>query len=93
MEEYLWNYLEDNCTGKANAIKSKDLQKVMGVGGERLRGMVNQLRFAGVPICSGAVGYWYAENNDEVRETLQHMMGRVCGLNKAIGGLSDYLNR
>lgn len=90
-KDLLLAFLRDYCVGKHNAKKSREFQMLMGVKGADIRRMVNELRFAGHPICSGKEGYWYAETEDEVLETLNNLQSRVYGINKAINGLERYL--
>lgn len=85
------NYLKENAVGKENAVKSKQIEQIFGLRGVEVRNMVNQLRYEGVPICSGRKGYWYAKNEAEVIETLNGLKARIIGIENAVNGLEKTL--
>lgn len=73
-------YLQKHHTGEQKAVCSKELQRLFSLDGRSLRRKVNRLRQEGVPICSGAAGYYYAASQQEINETvnrLNHMVTRV----------------
>lgn len=78
--------------GERNAIRSKDLSGLFGISGVTVRAKVHKLRTMGVPICSGAEGYWYAETDAEVRATIGQLRSRVKHILEAVEGLDNYIN-
>ena len=86
-KEQLAAYLLIFHCGATYAVLSPGLERVFGVKGKELREAVNALRREGVPICSNAGGYFYAETEEEIRGTLRHMTNRIAGITGAIRGL------
>lgn len=58
MKNRLQKILEREHQGKDNAIVSRALEERLGCKGTMIREMVNELRSAGVPICSDRNGYY-----------------------------------
>lgn len=56
-----------------------------------IRTMVHRLRVAGVPICSGRRGYYYAKSLVDIKRTVANLESRVSALNKAINGLNEFV--
>ena len=80
-------YLKRHHVGKDNAIYSRDLQRLFCIDGRNLRRKVNALRKDGVPICSGETGYYYAQHQQEIHETVCRMDGIVATVSDARTGL------
>ena len=89
MEQLVLNYLKTNAVGKANAVKSGEIEKRFGIYGEHLRGAINGLRTDGYPICSGRNGYWYAETVEELIATRNNLKQRIEGIERALGGIEN----
>lgn len=53
--------------GKKNAIHLNTLSDVLGVNETAAKKSVQQARNIGFKICSGQVGYWIPENDDDIR--------------------------
>ena len=75
-------YLKKYHTGKERAVYSRELQRLFSLDGRNLRRKINRLRQEGYPICSDENGYYYAENQQEVNDT-------VCRLNQQITMISN----
>jgi len=89
----LQQFLKHNCRGKENAVTSKILECRFGCKGTDIRRMVNDLRCAGIPICSGRNGYYYATGKNEIATTVAHLDGRIQKIKAAQSGLLGYLQR
>lgn len=89
MEKQVARFLQDHALGKKNAVNSKQVEALFGINGIALRSIVNNLRSNGVPICSGGVGYWYADTLEELVATRKQLISRVRGIERAIEGLDD----
>ena len=87
INEQILRCLMEEHTGKENAVKSKDLEKRFDVSGRTLRQKVNQMRQEGIPVCSDCTGYFYAENQDEINETVSWLNDLVTGVSNARTGL------
>ena len=73
--------------GKANAVKSPELEARFGISGPILREVVNELRCRGYPICSDNSGYYYAETEAELAATIRQLNSRIGKIAKAKSGL------
>ena len=74
-------YLKDYHTGSHKSIHSRELQRLFQIDGRNLRRKINRLRQDGVPICSDNTGYYYAETEQEVRDTvfrLNELSTKIC---------------
>lgn len=74
-------YLKEHHTGSSKSIHSRELQQLFQIGGRNLRRKINRLRQDGVPICSDNTGYFYAENQNELRDTvfrLNELSTKIC---------------
>lgn len=87
----LCEYLEQAHTGEGEAISSRELERVFCVKGTEIRRLVNVLRCESKPICSNAMGYFYAANRQELQETISQLNSRVKMISKARDGLMKYL--
>lgn len=75
-------YLRKNHIGKGNAIHSKELEKLFMLDGRNIRRKISSLRQDGFPICSDESGYYYADNQKEINNT-------VCRLNELVTKVSN----
>ena len=73
--------------GKANAVKSPELEARFGISGPTLREFVNELRRRGCPICSDSSGYYYAETEAELAATIRQLSSRIGKIAMAKSGL------
>ena len=89
----LCDYLEQSHKGEGAAISSKELERILHVKGTVIRKLVNILRSESKPICSNAMGYFYAANQQELQETIAQLSSRVQMITKARDGLMKYLNQ
>ena len=80
-------YLKNNHTGKSRAIHSRDLQRLFSIDGRTLRRKVSALRQDGYPICSDESGYYYADNQKEINNTVYRLNGLVTKVSNARTGL------
>ena len=81
-EQKILEYLQEHHVGKENAVQSKQLEKKFGLTGRSLRRRIAQLRQNGFPICSDSNGYFLAEAQNEINDT-------VAWLNKFVTGVSN----
>lgn len=80
-------YLQEHHTGKGRAIHSKDLQRLFLIDGRNLRRKISALRQDGYPICSDETGYFYADNQKEINDTVCRLNGLVTQVSNARTGL------
>lgn len=82
-EQEILACLQEAHKGKEHAIHSKQLEKKFGVTGRSLRRKVAHLRQSGVPICSDSTGYYIAEVQDEINDTVNRLNKFVTGISNA----------
>ena len=70
-------YMLTQHKGKANAVKSREIEAAFHCKGAEVRRMVNDLRCKGVPICSCNEGYYYADSDQDICFTIAHLNGRI----------------
>ncbi len=92
-EEKLLAYLKGACAGRRYRVSGGELERVLNLSGTDLRKLVNRLRRRGVPIASDRSGYFYAVNAGEVYSTIRQLRQMAAGLEKAIAGLEDSLEK
>ena len=92
-EERLLSYLKGACPGRKYWVSGAELELALNLSGTDLRKLVNQLRRKGVPIASDRQGYFYAATAGEVYTTIRQLRQMVNGLEKAIAGLEDSLDK
>lgn len=80
-------YLREHHTGKSRAIHSKDLQRLFCLDGRNIRRKISALRQAGYPICSDESGYYFADNQKEINNTVYRLNGMVTQVSNARTGL------
>lgn len=78
--------------GEENAIKSYEIEKYFHISCSTVREVINSLRVKGFPICSGGKGYFFAENEIDLRRTIAHLNGRKSSIENAILGLLQAQN-
>lgn len=67
--------------------------KTFHLKGSELRRLVNILRCEGKPICSNAMGYFYAATQQELQETISQLTSRIQMISRARDGLLKSLER
>ena len=87
MKNRLQKILEREHQEKDNAIVSRALEERLSCKGTMIREMVNELRSAGVPICSDRNGYYIAKSREELDRTIVQLKSRVKKIQSAIDGL------
>lgn len=80
-------YLREYHTGKERAVSSRDLERLFSVDGRGLRRKISALRQQGHPICSDDSGYYYADSQKEINQTVCRLNGLVTGVSNARTGL------
>ena len=81
--EYMRKY---HC-GRRNAVHSKELQEIFKLDDRAVRRKISALRQEGHPICSGDMGYYYAESQKEINSTVNRLNDLVTGVANARTGL------
>ena len=73
-----------------NWIKSKRIEKRLGVSGPEVRGMIHYLRSNGHLIASAGRGYCYCTdiNSQEMQDTLKHLQERMNSLRFVYDGIT-----
>ena len=79
--------LKKNHTGKRNAVHSSELERLFSIDDRAVRRKISALRKEGYPICSGDVGYYYAENQKEINSTVGRLNDLMTGVSDARTGL------
>lgn len=75
-------YLRKYHTGRSKAVYSCELERLFSLDGRTLRRKISSLRQDGFPICSDETGYYYAETQEEINDT-------VCRLNSLVLRISN----
>lgn len=92
-EEKLRSYLKGTCAGRKYRVSGAELEQVLGINGTDLRKLVNRLRRKGIPVGSDRGGYFYAVTAGEVYTTIRQLKAMSSGLEAAIRGLEQALER
>lgn len=92
-EEKLLAYLTGACVGRKYRVSGAELERTLNISGTDLRKLVNRLRRKGIPIGSDRSGYFYAATAGEVYSTIRQLRRMADGLEAAIHGLEDALER
>lgn len=79
--------LMTNHVGERNAITARHMRRKGYGDAVFIRYIVHNLRVAGIPICSGSKGYYFAENLDELTTMVISLSGRAEAIMKAHEGL------
>jgi len=80
-------YLKEHHTGSGRSIHSRELQRLFQIDGRNLRRKINRLRQEGVPICSDNTGYYYAETQKEINDTVFRLNELSTKITRAKDGL------
>lgn len=64
------DYLKVHHTGRSEAVYSRELQRLFSLNGRTVRRHISKLRQEGCPICSDETGYYYADNQEEINNTI-----------------------
>ena len=81
---HLWDYHQ----GESRAVSSRELERAFDIRGSDLRRIINRLRGDGIPICSFASGYYYAETEQELQRTIRQLRSRIKKIAHAERGLT-----
>ena len=92
-DEELRDYLKRFCFGREHLICSRDLVRQKNLRESDLRKKVNRLRRKGIPVGSDRSGYFYAVTAGEVYATIRQLKAMSSGLEAAIYGLEQALER
>ena len=92
-EDLLLEYLKTMCPGRERIRKSAELERALHISGNELRRLIHRLRKRGVPIASSRDGYYYAVTAGEVYSTIRQLKRMASGLDAAIRGLEEALER
>ena len=87
MQAAIREHLAKYHVGEANAIHCRELQNMFCLDGRTVRRKINQLRQEGVPICSSQHGYYYADTQAEIHETIHRLNAMVMKISDARSGL------
>lgn len=71
-------------TGEENAIKQDELARITGYNTREIRLIMNSLRRANYPICSGNHGYFKARNKKDLDRTTDRMFAQIRTLQDSI---------
>lgn len=80
-------YLRKNHTGREQAVYSRELQRLFCIDGRNLRRKISSLRQDGFPICSDENGYYYADSQKEINDTVARLNELVTKVSNARTGL------
>lgn len=81
------DYLREHRTGRGKAVYSRELQHIFELDGRSLRRKINRLRQEGEPICSCENGYYYAETQRELEDTIFRLNELASKVTKAKCGM------
>ena len=80
-------YLRKYHAGRKNAVFSRELERLFILDGRSVRRAINALRQEGHPICSDQCGYYYADNQKEINDTVYRLNALVTKISNARSGL------
>lgn len=81
-------YLKDYHNTESTAIKNRELRLLFNLTSRQVRGVVNQLRQEGKPVCSSSSGYWYSTDPEDINKTLHRLEAQVENMLISIKGLN-----
>lgn len=81
------DYLKVHHTGRSRAVYSRELQRLFSLDGRTVRRHISKLRQEGCPICSDETGYYYADNQEEINNTVGRLNELVTKVSNARTGL------
>lgn len=70
-----------------NAVHSAELERLFSLDDRAVRRKISALRKEGYPICSGDMGYYYAENQKDINSTVGRLNDLMTGVSDARTGL------
>lgn len=80
-------FLQTKHCGRQNAVSSKVIESLFNLKGTEVRKTINSLRSLSYPICSDTIGYYYAQNQTEINETVAQLNSRITKISNARNGL------
>lgn len=86
MNHKVIEYIKANGTPK-KPVSSYEITESLGIGGISIRKAINKARCEGCPICSCSKGYYYSEDKTEIINTIQSLVNRTIGVERAVNGL------
>lgn len=91
VEKDFVEFLKEYHTGADNAITDRRIRRtfLVNVNSRRLRRIVHRLRLVGYPIGSSNHGYYYVENEEELKPTIRLMQSRILELQEVVKALRE----
>ena len=86
-KELIRDYLKKSHMGRNKAVHSYVIEGLLNIDGRTVRKHISKLRQEGVPICSCSDGYYYAEKQNEINETVAWLNEHVTKVSNARTGL------
>ena len=79
-------YIKANGTPES-PVSSYEITEALKISGISIRKAINKARCEGCPICSCNNGYYYSEDKTEIINTIQSLVNRTIGVERAVNGL------
>lgn len=79
--------------GEEHAITAKELSKLLNWSERDITSAVNILRKSGKIICSSAKGYFLPSCNEDVKELVRQMNGRIKDMKRATAPAEKFLKK
>ncbi len=92
-KDAIGSFLREFHVGRSKAVTSRELQCIFHLDGRSIRRSISMLRQAGVPICSDETGYYYADNTQELLNTVSRLGGMIASVIRAKTGLANAIIR
>lgn len=92
-DELIAEHLKDYHCGERSVVSSRVLEATFHIRGPDLRRAINRLRGDGIPICSSDRGYYYAETEEELEQTIRQLRSRIKKIAHAERGLTRALEK
>ena len=89
----LLEYLQENHTEENKAVGARELSMLFNTTQRGIRALVTELRKEGYPVCSSNNGYWYSEDEEDIRKTVARMEAQREKMEQAVTGLKTGKNR
>ena len=86
-KEGICAYLKKHHTGSERAVHSRELEQLFSIDGRSLRRCISALRQDGIPICSDSSGYYYAEKQEDINNTIARLNKLVTRIANARTGM------
>ncbi|MBQ9899440.1 MAG: hypothetical protein IJM44_08335 [Ruminococcus sp.] len=80
-------YLRKYHTGRGRAVHSCELERLFSLTGRSLRRRIFALRQEGYPVCADENGYYYAEKQSEINDTVGRLDELVTKISNSRTGL------